>query len=358
MERAIISVLAACSLPLLCAEKDVAQPQTCSDQAMALIRKARETADPMWYSQAQLAVDKCLQLWPAHFNGRKAEVMILLGRSDFTGALTLAKQLNREVPDDVLTYGLIADAEMALGDYKEAEEATQWMINLRRNTPAGFERGAILRELFGYPDASLEWWASALRLASPADTEERAWILTQAAGVQIRAGRLDSAEKYVREALVTFPDYPRALFTLGELRMAQRRFSEAAELFRQRLPCLSARYHFADALERAGRAEEARRAWAEFERNAVAASGNPDNANRELVLYFADHARKKGEALRIAKLELSRRHDIFTLDAYAWALHAAGDDREARAQIDRALSPGIKDPALLEHKRAIEAGAN
>ena len=43
--------------------------------------------------------------------------MILLGRGQFTEALELARKLNAKTPDDLFTYGFIADAATALGDY-------------------------------------------------------------------------------------------------------------------------------------------------------------------------------------------------------------------------------------------------
>jgi Flp pilus assembly protein TadD len=70
-----------------------------------------------------------------------------------------------------------------------------------------------------------------------------------------------------------------------------------------------------------------------------------------------DHANRPVEALRIAELELARRHDAYTLDAYAWALSANGKNDEARTHIERALTVGLRDPQLLYHAGAIAARA-
>jgi Flp pilus assembly protein TadD len=40
---------------------------------------------------------------------------------------------------------------------------------------------------------------------------------------------------------------------------------------------------------------------------------------------------------------------VFTLDAYAWALHVNGRDSEARTQIAAALAVGIRDAKMLRH---------
>jgi Flp pilus assembly protein TadD len=102
-------------------------------------------------------------------------------------------------------------------------------------------------------------------------------------------------------------------------------------------------------LELAGHSGEADRVYKEFEVQAEAESGGKDNANRELILYYADHSKQPSKALELARLELSWRHDIYTLDSYAWALHVNGQDREALRQIETALAVGIRDAKLFRH---------
>ena len=55
--------------------------------------------------------------------------------------------------------------------------------------------------------------------------------------------------------------------------------------------------------------------------------------------------------LRVAKQEFAWRHDVYTLDAYAWALHVNGQDAEARKQIETALAVGIRDSKILRSCR-------
>ena len=74
-----------------------------------------------------------------------------------------------------------------------------------------------------------------------------------------------------------------------------------------------------------------------------------DNSSRELVFYYADYAHQTGRALEVAKQEFAWRHDVYTLDAYAWALHVNGQDAEARKQIETALAVGIRDAKMLDH---------
>jgi Tfp pilus assembly protein PilF len=109
----------------------------------------------------------------------------------------------------------------------------------------------------------------------------------------------------------------------------------------------------AEAMQLAGRNGEAKKAFAEFETNALLESGRKDNANRDLVFYYADHVQQPAKALKVAEQEYAWRHDVYTLDAYAWALHANGQDMEARKQIETALAVGIRDARLFLHAGVI-----
>jgi Flp pilus assembly protein TadD len=105
----------------------------------------------------------------------------------------------------------------------------------------------------------------------------------------------------------------------------------------------------AEALQLAGRDAEAQKSFAEFETSALLQSGKSQNSNLELVFYYADRAHQPAKALRMAQQEYAWRHDVYTLDAYAWALHVNGRDVEARKQIETALAVGVRDAKLSRH---------
>lgn len=102
-------------------------------------------------------------------------------------------------------------------------------------------------------------------------------------------------------------------------------------------------------MEVAGRKEDARKAYAKFEQKSLAESAKTDNSNHELTIYYADVAHEPTKALEVARREMARRHDVFTLDAYAWALFVNRQYEEARRQSENALQVGIHDATLLRH---------
>ena len=117
--------------------------------AIALIARARETSDDTYYAQAGEAVSKSLQLSPGNFDTQKIRVSVLLGEPEFAQALAEATALNKKVPDDVTVYGLLTDADVGLGNYSDAENSAQWMLNLRPGNRPALIHAARLREIFG-----------------------------------------------------------------------------------------------------------------------------------------------------------------------------------------------------------------
>lgn len=333
----------------------VKQPHLADAQAslaLALAQRARETADTAYYAQAQAALDKALEFAPGHLGARRAQIWVQLGRHEFAAALEAAEALNREVPDDLQTYAYLTDAHIELGHYAEAERAAQWLLDLRPGNIPGLTRAAYLRELFGDIDGSLDLMLQAYQRTPPAEREDRAWLLTHMAHLQLLDRQPDRADALLVEALQLFPGYHYALAQQARVRQAQGRHAEALALLRRHVeaaPHPENRFYLGEALARQGHRQEAAAVFQKFEAAARAESASADNANRELVFYYADQARRPAEALKLAEAELARRQDVFTLDAYAWALYRNGRLQQAGQAITRALAVGVREPGLHYH---------
>jgi tetratricopeptide (TPR) repeat protein len=320
--------------------------------ALALSRRARETSDVKFYAEAEEALRRSFEISPDNFDGERTHVWLLLGKHEFAAALEAAKKLNKRMPDDVMLYGFLTDANVELGNYKDAEAAAQWMLDLRAGNIPGLTRAAYLRELFGEVDGALDLMEMAYQSTPLAESEDRAWVLTQMAHLNLTIGKSDQAENLLQQALEIFPGYHYALGNLAKVRIQQKRYAEAAALLRQRYqaaPHAENLYELAEALQLAGRDEEAKKAFAEFEKKSLLESYRADNSNHELIFYYADHANEPAKALEVAEREFARRHDVYTLDSYAWALYSNRRFEESRKQIETALAVGIRDAKLFRH---------
>ena len=320
--------------------------------ALALSRRARETSDVKFYAQAEETLQKSFEIAPDNFDGQRIHVWLLLGKHEFAAALDAAKKLNQKMPDDVMLYGFLADANVELGNYNDAEKAAQWMLDLKPGNIPGLTRAAYLRELYGDIEGSLELMNMAYQSTPPGEVEDGAWIVTQMAHLNLEIGKIGEAERLSQQALAVFPGYHYALGNLAKVRIQQKRYDEAVELLTQRYraaPHAENLYDLAQALQLAGKTADANKAFAEFEQKSLLETNRGDNSNHELIFYYADHAKQPERAQEVAQREIARRHDVFTLDSYAWALYENGQYGEARKQIEIALAVGIRDAKIFRH---------
>jgi tetratricopeptide (TPR) repeat protein len=327
------------------------------DLAMALTQRARETADPLYYVQAEAAVKASLALAPDNFEALKVRAWTLLGQHRFAAALELATALNKKVPDDVMVYGMLTDAYIELGRYDDAETSAQWMLDLRPGNIPALTRAAYLRELFGDIDGALELMQSAVNRMPFQETEDRAWVLTQIGHLEYVRGRYPAAEQALTDALSLFPEYHYALGTLADVRSAQKRHREAADLQQRRYavaPHPENLYELAEAQARAGMGAQAAKSYAAFEQAARAEMHGDDNANRELIAYLAGAGKKPAEALALARKEIAKKGDVYTREAYAWALWQNGRRADARTQMAAVLAVGVQHPRVLERAAVIQ----
>src|SRR5664279_1347251 len=299
--------------------------------ALALSRRARETSDPSYYTQGEQALQESFAISQGNYDGQRIEVWLKLGKHEFAAAREEAAQLNKKMPDDVMVWGFLTDSNVELGNYKDSENAAQWMLNLRPGNLPALTRAAYLRELFGDPNGALELMQMALDSTPLSEVEDRAWITTQMAHLKLTEGKTAQAEDLLQQALAMFPGYHYALGNLAKVRMQQKRYGDAVTLLQQRYqagPHAENLFDLAVALEKAGRTTEAKQAFAEFERKSLAETYKADNSNHELILYYADYAKDPAKSLEVAQREYERRHDVFTLDCYCLLYTSDAADEE------------------------------
>jgi len=329
-------------------------PDAYSDLAFGFARRARETEDPVYWSRAEQAIAKCLKLKPGYFEARKTRVLLRLQQGRFADAEEEGKALNKQTPDDNPLYGFLADAALSQGKYPEAEALTQRMLDLRQVNGPGLERAARVRESIGFPDGAAEFWNSALRLASSSDTEERAYILTELAGMSRRRARFSEASRYASDALALEPDYPAALIEQARIALENKKPELAIVALTARLAqgdSFVAQYWLSVALQAAGRAAEANAAGQKF-LHTLAASQSYRSRNELLARYYTSHG-EAAKAVDLLKADAAKGLDQQAADAYAMALLESGNSAQAEKEIARALQPGVLNPLLFLHAAKI-----
>ena len=339
---------------LLCAFGPPAKsPQTDIDQAARLLRQARDTQNPEDFRQAGAAAAKALAIDSENFEAQRYQAMAMLGRQDLTGALALTSKLNRRSSDDIGIWSMLSAIHAAAGDYTEAERCAQWVLDLRRDSPLGFTTAARLREVHGDYDGASEFYSEALRRTPQSDAEERSWLMVQSARMLLRTKNRDAAAATLQQAAKLMPNSVQVLEQEAELARMNGEFGQAAALLGNALrasPTAEHLYSYAQALDRAGRQDEARAVYQKL-------GAEPSAVGSVLILYYADQEKNPEKALVLAMKKISVRQDTATLDAYAWALYRAGRLTEARTQMDKLLALGTRDPGYVCHAALITGAA-
>jgi tetratricopeptide (TPR) repeat protein len=190
---------------------DPKKVEALNDLALALISRAQETESADYDRQAADAIATGLGLAPQDFQLRKTQVALLLEQHEYVRAKDEAKDLNSHNPDDATVRGYLARAYMGLGNYDEATESAQWMLNLQPFNVPGLLIAADLRVHYGDREGALEVLQRAYAEVSPAETGELASIANRIAVIDIDMGKLDSAGQMLQRADELFPGYPETI---------------------------------------------------------------------------------------------------------------------------------------------------
>jgi tetratricopeptide (TPR) repeat protein len=342
-------------------KSDPKKVQAYNELAIGFLTRARETADPKYLKDADAALAQGLSLDAANFQLLRTQVALLLSRDELAQAKARARVLNHRTPDDVLTYGYLAEADIALGNYPEAETNAQWMLNLRPNNIPALLIGAKLRSLYGDEHGAMDFLRLAFSETYPTEVEDLAWIANQIASIQIESGQNDDAQQTLEQAEQVFPRYPHTIENLARVRMGQNRPNDALQLWMQaalidRDPHIL--YALARAQDSAGQSNKALASYAEFEKLASDPASSTHGSRLDLILMYAGSSGRAPRALTLAQQEIAARADVWTQDAYAWALHANGRYQEAEVIIQKALAVGIQSAQIFDHAAHIAQKLN
>jgi tetratricopeptide (TPR) repeat protein len=255
---------------------------------------------------------------------------------------------------------------MELGDYEGAAAA---FAEIQRrggnvegsvNTETRLARLSLLR---GNTDEATSHFATALvsaRALDPVPRETVAWCYWQLGETAFLVGKYDVAEKHYRDSLTTFPDYYRAVASLGRVLAAEGDTAGAIAQYEavvRRLPDPIYVASLGDLYKVAGRDKDAAAQYDLVEQIAHLSERNGVLYNRNLALFYADHDMKPDVAYENARREYETRKDVYGADALAWAALKAGKVDEARAAIGDALALGTRDPRLFYHAGMIAKAA-
>ena len=254
-----------------------------------------------------------------------------------------------------------------MGDYAGAQHFYDQLADPADGKPhlglayLAASHGASLRWIEGKVEQANEDLKRAVALAQELHlpAENVAWTEFMLGEQYFLTGDLGSAEREETASLAAFPRYHRALAAMGQIRAAEGRFGEAIGFYKQAVAIIPLPAYIAalgDVYAATGDRVMAEKQYALVEYIGKLSAINQQVYNRELSSFYADHDRKLGEALSLARKELEVRQDVYTSDALAWALLKNGQAAEAREVMEKALRMGTRDATMEYHAGRI-AGA-
>ncbi len=328
--------------------------------------RLRETGNTEYLSLAFRAARSSLDSVAAEQNpgGLAALTQSEFASHEFAAARDHALQLTKLEPGKSYPYGMLGDALLELGEYEKAADAYRQMerrgVGISESTET---RQARLAQLRGDSAGAKRHFTRALVLALDLPLPPRetvAWCRWQLGETAFSTGDYETAERHYRDALTTFPDYYRALASLGRVRAARGDLAGAIEYYEhatRRLPDLEFVAALGDLYQLAGREKESAAQYALVEKIGHLSAANGALYNRQLALFYADHDVKAEDAYRSAVKEYEVRRDIYGADAVAWTALKAGHLTDAQRAMKEALRLGTRDARLFYHAGMIARAA-
>lgn len=330
------------------------------------LQRLRETGNVQYLELVTRAAQASFKVLPAEQNhgALAALTQAEFASHEFVQARDHALQLVELDKDKSYPYLLLGDALLELGDYDQANDAFGQMERRAFEGDLNIEtRRARLAQLRGNEKEATRRLTRGLQFmrdAPNASRETIVWLHWQLGEIAFAKGDYKTAEQKYRDSLDAFPNYYRALGSLGRTLAAQGKTNEAIEQYEKaikRLPDPTFVAALGDLYKLAGREQDAAAQYTLVENIAHLSSLNGQLYNRNLALFYADHDMKADEAYNLAAKEFEARHDIYGADVLAWTAFKANKISEAQEAIKNALRLGTHDARIFYHAGMIARAA-
>jgi len=322
--------------------------------AGAYIQKTRETTDYSYLERAASILNSAISADNTNYEARRLLIETELERHLFAKAAESSRRLIKVDSADPWNWGTLGDALTEMGEYNEAAEAYQHMVNLRPDL-ASYNRASHFHFLFNDVPGAIEIMKKAIEAGS-SSLENVAWCMVDLGNIYFKTGRYKEAADSFTNALHTFRGYhpayaglARTLAETGDLKGAIENYKRAQDI--TPLPDYAAALF--DLYGKTGQTPLAQKQMDLLDAIDRVSRATGETANRNLVFAFADRDIKLDRALSLAQGELEFRRDIYSYDALAWALYKNHQYAEAEQYMEKAQALKTPEPLFRKHAEAI-----
>ncbi len=334
--------------------------------AALYIQEARITGDHMYYDGAAMQqVNNVLRNDPNDFEALTYKTLIYLSQHHFADGLEVAQKAKDINPYNAFIYGLMADANVEMGNYTKAVDNCDSMVSIRPDIRS-YSRVSYLREIYGDYPGAIDAMNRAVEAGVPGD-EGTEWARVQLGHLYENTGDLKRAEMQYTIALDERPDYAYALAGMAHIAAADKDYAKAIQYY-LKADSLVNDYVFkeelVDVYRLAGQNDKA----AHIAQSVIDNMSKDSKAalNDENIGHYSDRelayaylkVNDDDNALTHALAEYNRRpNNIDVNETVAWVYYKQNKADKAMPYIKEALKTNSKNPTLLCRAGLIYANA-
>jgi tetratricopeptide (TPR) repeat protein len=325
--------------------------------AALYLQRARDRGTPADIARAEMEARHSLANRREHNSEAfRAIALALMGEHRFVEARMAADSLLAADTTAAGARSLLGEIDLELGLYPQADAIFSGLDRSGADPGvlARTSRWASLRGRSAHAHALLEHARDVARQTAGTPVEQLAWYDLRLGELALTVGQFGDAHQHLDAARRIAPDDARILIALARLALAEQQPRDAARWAEAAMNAGEDPYALALAAQahRAlGDRDKADHLFQAFE--TVIAGVPPLAWHRQWRLALLDHDAQLPAVLAQAYDELLHRRDVYGWDLYAWALHRAGRDSEARVAMREALRWQTEDILLDAHARAI-----
>ena len=324
----------------------------------AFMQKARETADSAYYTRAEHAYRKALEVNAKCVDAMAGMAWVSGGRHEFEASIVWSKKVLAIDPKYTAAFGLIGDAAVEMGDYDEAFDQYQKMLDIKPDL-SSYGRSAHLLQITG--DTRRATWLMMKGVAAGSPyAENTAWCRAQVGLIYYSQGAYVPAEQVLDEGLKKLPNDYHLLAVMGKVKAAKKDYPAAIEYYRRAseiAPQQDIVAALGDLYQLTGQTEEMKKQYVLVESIARLNKANGVKGDMLTAKFYADHDIKLDEALKLAEEEYATFKNVYAADTLAWCYFKNGRVDDAKKYIRLALKQNTPEALFRFHKGMIYSRA-
>ena len=313
------------------------------------LSEARITGEHPYYYPAVLKIlDGILYLNPNNFEAITYKSSVKMSQHQFAEARDLAEAARKINPSNAYVYGVLVDANVELGNYKEAIAMSDKMQALKPSLES-YSRASYLREIYGDFKGSISAMKLAVEAGMPG-SEPFCWSKKTLGHLYESTGELDKAQQQYDDILVVRPSYAFAYGGQARILKEKKQYDKALEVLGKAakiMPEFSFHEEMAEIYDLQGNHEKALNKYEEVALMLDVDAKSGHAVDLELCKLYTK-AGKMDLALKYGLIEYKKRpKNIDVNHAMAVVAFKSNDFKKAKQYIVAAMSTGSKDPELL-----------